>query len=44
MSELPIGFAFEVSLSTPGLSSETSVIGIFQEVSGISAETILGEL
>lgn len=44
MNESSVAFAFEVSLSTSELPAEASVVGIFQEVSGISAETILGEL
>ena len=44
LNKLPVAYAFEVSLSTPELSSGASVDGIFQEVSGISAETNLDEL
>ena len=44
MNEFPVAFAFKVSLSTPELPLEASVDAIFQEVSGISAETILSEL
>ena len=44
MNEFPVAYVFEVSLSNSELSSEASVVGIFQEASGISAETVLGEL
>lgn len=44
MNEFPVGYTFEVTLSTSELPSEASVVGIFQEVLGISAETIVDEL
>jgi phage tail-like protein len=44
VNEFPVAYTFEVSLPTPEFPSETSAVGIFQEVSGIPEPTILGEL
>lgn len=42
--KFPVSYAFEVSLPTPELPSETSVAGIFQELSGIADQAGLGDL